>query len=73
MTGPSTAPINVERMIEDHLPEECQRERSAIAALEIELTQRRARLALLESIGRAAGVATDYVVVDLKVSTSAAA
>jgi len=62
MTGPATSPINVERMLADHLPDECDRVRNAITERESELIQLRQRLALLESIGRAAGVVTTYVV-----------
>ena len=69
---PASAPINVERMLEDHLPDECLRVRSAITEREMELIQLRQRLALLESIGRAAGVVTDYVVVDTRTALTAA-
>ena len=64
MTGPAMAPINIERMLEEHLAEECERERRAIAALIVETDTRRDRLNTLEAIGRAASIPTDYVIVD---------
>lgn len=61
MTGPaSSTPINIELMLADHLPDECERVRRLIADAECQLVQLRNRLATLEAIGRAAGVATDY-------------
>lgn len=61
MTGPAMAPINIERMLEEHLAEECERERRAIAALIVETDERRNRLNTLEAIGRAAKIPTEYV------------
>jgi hypothetical protein len=61
---PASCPINIERMLEEHLAEECERERRAIAALRAEIEERCARLNTLESVGRAAGIETRYGIVD---------
>lgn len=61
---PANAPINIERLLDEHLYDECERERRALRALEEEVRDRRKRLAMLEAIGRAADVPTDYQIVN---------
>lgn len=64
MTIPTVASVNIERMLQEHLAQECERERRTIADLETELQERRVRLRKLQAIGDAADVATDFEIVE---------